>query len=68
MQEHGGHKFPVYYASKKLLERKRAYAVVDKECLTVDWAVNICTAVTLFLRLTMSHVCTSKGISLHIYV
>lgn len=40
MQEHEGQKFPVFYASKKLLERERSYAVVEKECLAIVWAVN----------------------------
>ena len=39
LQEHQGCKFPVCYASKKLLEREKAYSVIEKECLAVVWAI-----------------------------
>ena len=39
LQEHDGSKFPIFYASKKLSEREKAYAVVEKECLALVWAV-----------------------------
>lgn len=39
MREQDGQLFPVSYASKKLFERKRSYATVEKECLAVIWAV-----------------------------
>ena len=39
MQEHDGQKFPVAYASKKLLPRERAYSVIERECLALVWAI-----------------------------
>ena len=39
LQDYEGHKFPVYYASKKLSEREKSYSVIEKECLAVIWAV-----------------------------
>ena len=39
LQDYEGHKFPVYYASKKLLVREKSYSVIEKECLAVIWAV-----------------------------
>lgn len=39
LQEYEGYKFPLYYASKKLLERESAYSVIEKECFAVIWAV-----------------------------
>ena len=39
MQEHEGQKFPVAFGSKNLLERERAYSVIEKECLALVWAV-----------------------------
>ena len=39
LQEHDGEKFPVLYASRKLLEREKSYCVVEKECLAIVWAV-----------------------------
>lgn len=39
MQEHDGMKFPVYYASRKLLDREVNYAVIEKECLALVWGI-----------------------------
>ena len=39
MQTEDGVKFPVYYASRKLLPREAAYAVIERECLALVWAV-----------------------------
>lgn len=39
LQEHDGVKFPVAYASKKLTKCQKGYAVIERECLAVIWAV-----------------------------
>ncbi|XP_071964120.1 uncharacterized protein [Antedon mediterranea] len=39
MQQYGDVKFPVAYASKKLLPREKAYSVMEKECLAIVWSV-----------------------------
>ena len=40
MQEHNGVKHPVCYASRKLLPRECPYAVIEKECLVLVWAIS----------------------------
>ena len=39
LQAESGVKWPVAYASRKLLPREESYATVEKECLTLIWAV-----------------------------
>lgn len=39
MQKQDGDLFPVSYASRKLLDREQKYAIVERECLALAWAV-----------------------------
>jgi hypothetical protein len=39
-QEHDGKMFPIAYASKKLLEREKHYSVIERECLSIVWAID----------------------------
>ena len=39
LQEHDGKLLPVSFASRKLLPRERKYAIMEKECLAVVYAV-----------------------------
>ena len=39
MQEHEGMKFPISYASRKLLSRDFRYSVIEKEVLALVWGI-----------------------------
>ena len=39
LQEESGVKWPVAYASRKLLPREESYATVEKECLALVWSI-----------------------------
>ena len=39
LQESEGVKFPIAFASKKLLPREKNYSVIEKECLAIVWSV-----------------------------
>ena len=39
LQEEVGVKWPVVYASRKLLPREESYATVEKECLALVWSI-----------------------------
>ena len=39
MQEFDDGKFPIAYASKKLLPREMRYSVIERECLALVWAI-----------------------------
>ena len=39
-QDHGGNRFPVAYASKKLTEAQRNYSTIEREALAVYWGIH----------------------------
>ena len=40
LQDHGGNRFPVAYASKKLDEAQRNYSTIEREALAVYWGIH----------------------------
>ena len=40
LQEQEGYKFPICYASKKVIDREKHYSVIEKECYAIVWAVH----------------------------
>ena len=40
LQECGDDKFPIAYASRKLLPREQAYSTVERECLALVWGIS----------------------------
>ena len=43
LQENDGKQFPIAYASKKLNPTQAAYAIVERECLAIVWALETFT-------------------------
>lgn len=39
MQKSDGRLFLISYASRKLLDREKCYAAIEKECFVIVWAV-----------------------------
>ena len=39
MQEHEGEEKPIFYGSRRMLDRERNYSVTEKECLSIIWAI-----------------------------
>ena len=39
LQEHDGELYPVIYISQKLLPREVSYSTIEKECMSIMWAV-----------------------------
>ena len=39
LQEYDGEKFPVVFASKKLLPRERNFSTIERECLAIVWSI-----------------------------
>lgn len=49
----GDEEHPILYLSWKLLPREQRYAVVEKECLAVKWAMDILQNYLLGWRFTL---------------
>ncbi|XP_072180509.1 uncharacterized protein [Diadema setosum] len=40
LQEHNDEKFPIAYASRKLLPREQAYSTIERDCLALVWGIS----------------------------
>ena len=45
-----GEEHPVAFASRKLLPREKNYSVIEKECLAIEWSLQV-----------FMHICLDRG-------